>query len=121
MKMKQYVMSDNFRILKELERLAEKAVGVLKRSKDARSCREADKLRKGLRGILDRKEKKFEERLMKELVGVLGEVAEYANDPQRSCKSEKFKELGDEISDFLAEEGLEKIPKNKKLQMEACL
>ena len=98
--MKTRVM-DDFRILKELEKLAEKAIGVLKRSKEIRSCFEAGELRKSLRGILARKEEKLEETLMKELLAVLGEVAEFLKDSERSFKSGKFKKLGDEISGFL--------------------
>ena len=114
--MKTRVM-DDFRILKELEKLAEKAIGVLKRSKEIRSCFEAGELRKSLQGILARKEEKLEETLMAELVAVLGEVAEFSKDKERSFKSDEFKNLGNEISGFLAEEGLEKILN----RMEACL
>ena len=112
---------DNFRILKELEKLSEKAVGVLKRNRDARSCREADKLRKGLRAILDKKEEKLEERLTKELIGVLGEVAEYVNDPQRSCKSDDFKNLGNEIFDFFEKNEIQIPDKTIKTNTEECL
>ena len=100
--MKKCVM-DNFRVLRKLEGLAEKAIGVLNESREIRSHSEAGRLRKGLQAILDKKEVKLEETLMKELVAVLGEVAEFSKDPTRSFKSDKFKKLGDEINNFMKE------------------
>ena len=98
--MKTRVM-DNFHTLRKLEELAEKAIDVLNQSRETRSRSEASLLRKSLRGILARKEEKLEETLMKELLAVLGEVAEFLKDSERSFKSGKFKKLGDEISGFL--------------------
>lgn len=103
--MKECVM-DNFRVLRELEKLAEKAMDVLNLSREIRSCPEAGLLRKSLRRILDQKEEKLENTLMKELIAVLGEVAKFSKDPTRSFKSENFLNLGDEISIFLEENSL---------------
>ena len=103
--MKKCVM-DNFRILRELEGLAKKAINMLNGTRDARSCSEASLLRKSLKRILDHKEEKLEATLMKELIAVLGEVAEFARDKKRSFKSEDFKKLGDKINDFLEENNL---------------
>ena len=103
--MKNRVM-DNFHTLRKLEKLAEKAIDVLNQSRETRSRSEASLLRKSLRGILARKEEKLEETLMKELLAVLGEVAEFLKDPKRSFKSGKFKKLGDKINDFLEEIGM---------------
>ena len=83
-------VKDNFRILKELEKLAEKTIEILNQSRETRSHSEASFLRKSLQGILDRKEEKLEETLMTELVAVLGEIAEFLKDPKRSFKSEDF-------------------------------
>jgi hypothetical protein len=98
--MKKCVM-DNFRVLRELENLAEKAIDVLNHSREIRSRSEAGVLRKSLQKILAEKEEKLEEILMNELVFVLGKVAEFFKDKERSFKSEDFKELGNEISAFL--------------------
>jgi hypothetical protein len=103
--MKKCVM-DNFRVLRGLEGLAEKAIGVLNATRDARSCSEASLLRKSLKSLLDKKEEKLEKTLQKELIAVLGEVAEFAKDKKRSFKSEKFKRLGYEINDFMEENNL---------------
>jgi molecular chaperone DnaK (HSP70) len=92
---------DNFRVLRELENLAEKAIDVLNHSREIRSRSEAGVLRKSLQKILDEKEEKLEEILMNELASVLGEVAEFLRDPERSFKSKDFKKLRDEISKFL--------------------
>ena len=100
--MKKCVM-DNFRVLKEFEELAEKAIEILNQSREIRSCAEASLLRKSLKRILNHKEEKLEATLMKELIAVLGEVAEFARDKERSFKSEDFKNLGNKINDFLKE------------------
>jgi hypothetical protein len=97
---------DNFRVLRGLEELAEKAIKELNGTREARSKPEAFKLRKGLQAILDKREDKLEKTLQKELIAVLGEVAEFAKDKERSFKSEKFKKLGDEINDFMKENSL---------------
>lgn len=111
MQMKKRVM-DNSRILKELKKLTRNAIAVLNESRGARSSHEAGELRKSLQKILVGKEEKSEKAFMRELLSALKEVAEYANDPQRSSKSEKFKELGDEISEFLEEIGMKNKPTN---------
>ena len=98
--MKKSVM-DDFCVLKELEKLAEKTIGILNQSRETRSHFEASLLRKSLQGILDQKEEKLEETLMTELVAVLGEVAEFFKDPKRSFKSEDFKKMGNKILSFL--------------------
>lgn len=103
--MKKCVM-DNFRVLKGLEELAENAINVLNGTREARSKPEAFKLRKGLQAILEKKEDKLEKTLQKELLTVLGEVAEFAKDKERSFKSEKFKKLRGEINDFMEENNL---------------
>jgi hypothetical protein len=100
--MKKCVM-DNFQVLRELEGLAVKVIGVLNQSREIRSCTEAGLLRKSLKRILDHKEEKLEATLMKELIAVLGEIAEFAGDKERSLKSEDFKNLGNKINDFLKE------------------
>ncbi|MFA6716293.1 MAG: hypothetical protein WCS27_13015 [Victivallaceae bacterium] len=113
--MKKCVM-DDFRVLRELESLAEKAIDVLNHSREIRTRSEASVLRKSLQKILAEKEEKLEEILMKELIAVLGEVAEFSKDKERSFKSKDFKKLGKEISDLLkqikSEDG-QKIKINK--------
>jgi hypothetical protein len=111
--MKRRVM-DDFRILKELENLAEKAIDVLNQSREMRSRPEAGMLRETLQGILDRKEEKLEETLMWELVGVLGETANFSKDKERSFKSDDFKNLGNEIFDFFEKNEIQIPGKNNK-------
>lgn len=103
---------DNFRILKNLEKLAEKAIDVLNQSRGARSRSEASLLRKSLQITLAWKEEKLEDTLMNELIAVLRETAKFLIDPNRSFKSEKFKNLGNEIFSFLEKIGIENTNEN---------
>jgi Skp family chaperone for outer membrane proteins len=103
--MKKCVM-DNFRVLMGLEELAKKAIKELNGTRDIRSLPEASKLRQVLQAILDKRENKLEKTLQKELVAVLGKVAEFAKDKERSFKSEKLKKLGSEVNDFMKENSL---------------
>jgi len=110
--MKKRVMDDSG-IVKKLKKLVRNAINVLNASRGACSCYEAGKLRRDLQKVLKSEEEKTEKDFTDELVSALEKVAGFLKDPERSFKSEDFKELGDEISGFLDEIELQNTQKLK--------
>jgi hypothetical protein len=98
--MKKRVMDDS-RISKRMKELARKAIDVLNESRGACACYEAGKMRLDLQDALNKKEAISGKVFTDELIPALEEVAKFLKDPRRSFKSDDFKNLGDEISDFL--------------------